>query len=67
MMAIPGDHRSIEKASAAPWLPGWEPRAGRLARARLTRQADVAEIERFRPEICCRVRPSSIVWKPRRL
>ena len=49
-MAIPGDHRSIEKASAAPWLPGWEPRAGRLARARLTRQADVAEIERFRPE-----------------
>ena len=33
-----------------PWLPGWAPRPGRLARARLTRQADVAEIERFRPE-----------------
>jgi fatty-acyl-CoA synthase len=50
MLAIPGDHRSTGKASAAPWLPGWEPRAGRLARVRLTRQADVAEIERFQPE-----------------
>ncbi len=34
----------------SPWLPGWEPRPGRLARARLRSPADARDIERFRPE-----------------
>jgi fatty-acyl-CoA synthase len=35
---------------SSPWLQGFEPRAGRLARARLTRRSDVEAIERFQPE-----------------
>jgi fatty-acyl-CoA synthase len=36
--------------SGSPWLPGWEPRAGRLARARLRIREDISAIERYRPE-----------------
>jgi len=32
----------------APWLAGWDPRPGRLARARITGAADIAAIERHR-------------------
>lgn len=49
-MLGPGDRPVNPSAEGPPWLPGWGPRAGRLARARLTKPADVAEIERFRPE-----------------
>jgi fatty-acyl-CoA synthase len=47
-----GNLRRVETAattSSAPWLHGWEPRPGRLARARLSSKFDHAAIERFRP------------------
>jgi len=49
-MTTEGGDAGVNADERAPWLPGWEPRPGRLARARLTRRADVADIERFRPE-----------------
>jgi len=42
--------RTADITSSGPWLPGWEPRPGRLARARLRSQADVPVIESHRPE-----------------
>ena len=50
-MGIKGD-RPFEQVPniTPPWLPGFGPRAGRLARARLTRRSDVEAIERFKPE-----------------
>src|SRR4051812_14503643 len=44
------DKAGLPGAMSAPWLPGWEPRPGRLARARLASPGDVAAIERHRPE-----------------
>lgn len=44
-----GDQRPAADAGS-PWLPGWEPRPGRLARARLRTDEDRRAIERFRPE-----------------
>lgn len=44
---------------SAPWLAGWAPSPGRLARARITSQADIAAIERFRPED---LRPAETIY-----
>ncbi len=50
-MGIKGD-RPFEQIPrlTPPWLPGFGPRTGRLARARLTRRSDVEAIERSKPE-----------------
>lgn len=44
--------------SGSPWLQGWEPWAGRLARARLRTPEDISAIERYRPED---LRPGSTI------
>ncbi len=52
--------RTADIPSSGPWLPGWAPRPGRLARARLRSQADVPVIEKVTgPRICCLRRRSS--------
>ena len=45
------DETSPEGAmpAPAPWLPGWEPRPGRLARARLRSPADCQRIKQYHP------------------
>lgn len=40
------DDTSASVLAGSPWLDGWAPRKGRLARARLSLQAQIAEIER---------------------
>ena len=50
-MSTAGDHPfEANPRLTSPWLPGFEPQAGRLARARLTQRSDVEAIERFQPE-----------------